>query len=49
MTTAAVVTMVVMLTLVWGGFATAVGVALYREKRKRRTAGRPDEQAAADD
>lgn len=48
MTTAALVTMVVMLTLVWGGFATAVGVALYREKRKRRTAEPTDEHAAHD-
>ena len=36
MTTAAVMTMIAILTFVWGGFAVAVGLGLSRENRKRR-------------
>ncbi len=36
MSTGAAVMMAVILTLVWGGFAAAVMVAIVRENRKKR-------------
>jgi hypothetical protein len=35
MSTAALVTMIVALLLVWGGFAAAIGVAIVRSRRRR--------------
>jgi hypothetical protein len=35
MSTSALVTMVVALLLVWGGFAAALGVAVVRSRRRR--------------
>jgi hypothetical protein len=35
MSTAALVTMLVALLLVWGGFAAALGVAVVRSRRRR--------------
>jgi hypothetical protein len=35
MSTPALVTMVIALLLVWGGFAAAIGVAVVRTRRRR--------------
>ncbi len=43
MTENAVFTMVIVLSLVWGGFISLLGYAMRRESRKRSTTGSPAE------